>query len=230
MIPPIPAAPAPFLAAGLLTAGGPATWLLLLMAAGLAALVAERVFYLHRAQIRAKEFVDGIRNTLAKRRLVEALTLCEETPGPVAATVKAALLHAHDDEARMRHAVQEAAILELPALERRLGGIAAIAQVAPLLGLLGTVLGMAVTFRAFSTGAAEYATGRALAEGMWPALISTAGGLAVAIPARLAQHFLAGRVRAIVRDIEWATNEVMRHLLTDYRTAAPVADQTEAAP
>ena len=227
----MPNAPVHFLAAiGLLTEGGPATWLLLLMAAALLAIVVERTFYLHRAQIRAKEFVDGIKNTLAKRRLVEALTLCEETPGPVAVTVKAALLHAHDDETRMRHAVQEAAILELPALERRLGGIAAIAQVAPLVGLLGTVLGMAVTFRAFSTGAGEFATGRALAQEMWPAIISTMGGLAVAIPARLAQHFLAGRVRAIVRDIEWAANEVMRHLLTDYRATAPAVEKTEGAP
>ncbi len=227
MIPVIPTAP--LLATSLLTAGGPATWLLLLMAAGLAALVVERVLYLHRAQIRAKEFVDGIKNTLAKRRLVEALTLCEETPGPVAATVKAALLHAHDDETRMRHAVQEAAILELPALERRLGGIAAIAQVAPLLGLLGTVLGMAATFRAFSAGTGEYATGARLADGMLPALISAAGGLAVAIPARLAQHFLAGRVRAIVRDIEWAANEVMRYLLTDYRAVAAGEEKGEGA-
>jgi biopolymer transport protein ExbB len=209
----------PVATSSLLAAGGPMMWVLLLMATGLVLVVAERVFYLHRAQIRAKEFVEGIKNTLAKRRLVEALTLCEETPGPVAATVKAALLHAHDDETRMRHAVQEAAILELPALERRLGAVAAIAQIAPLVGLLGTVLGMVLTFRSFSAGAVEYAKATSLSDGMWQALVCTAGGLLVAIPARLAQHFLAGRVRAIVRDMEWAANELMRHLLTDWRAA-----------
>src|SRR3982750_323634 len=139
------------------TKGGP--MMLVLGALGLLGLMLfiERTLYLHRGQIRAREFVDGIKNILAKRRLVEALTVCEETPGPVAAVVKAALLHAHDDETRMRHAVQEAAIVELPALERRLGAIAAIAQVAPLVGLLGTILGFIGLFTAFGRGG--YVTG-----------------------------------------------------------------------
>lgn len=191
-------------------------WVLVLMAVIALVLFIERTFYLHRGQIRSTAFVDGIKNILAKRRIVEALTLCEETPGPVAAVVKAALIHAHDDETRMRYAVQEAAVVELPALERRLGSIAAIAQVAPLVGLLGTVLGMAATFHAFMQGG-QYATAQALSTGMWQALLATAGSLTVAIPAHLAYHFLHGRVRSLVRDIEWSGNEIMRYLLVDYR-------------
>ena len=193
-------------------------WVLVLMAVIALVLFIERTFYLHRGQIRSTAFVDGIKNILAKRRIVEALTLCEETPGPVAAVVKAALIHAHDDETRMRYAVQEAAVVELPALERRLGSIAAIAQVAPLVGLLGTVLGMATTFHQFMQGG-QYATAQALSVGMWQALLATAGSLTVAIPAHLAYHFLHGRVRSLVRDIEWAGNETMRYLLVDYRKA-----------
>src|SRR6266849_666633 len=141
--------------------GGPMMGVLL--ALGLLGLVLfiERTLYLHRGQIRAKAFLDGIENILAKRRLIEALTLCEETPGPVAAVVKAALLHADDDADTMRFHVQEAAVVELPALERRLGAVAAIAQVAPLVGLLGTVLGMITTFVAFGSGG-NYATASAL--------------------------------------------------------------------
>ncbi len=200
----------------LLVRGGPMMWVLVLMAVIALVLFIERTFYLHRGQIRSTAFVDGIKNILAKRRIVEALTLCEETPGPVAAVVKAALIHAHDDETRMRYAVQEAAVVELPALERRLGSIAAIAQVAPLVGLLGTVLGMATTFHEFMQGG-QYATAQALSKGMWQALLATAGSLTVAIPAHLAYHFLHGRVRSLVRDIEWAGNEIMRYLLIDYR-------------
>jgi biopolymer transport protein ExbB len=151
---------------------------------------------------------------------MEALTVCEETPGPVAAVVKSALLHADRDEQTMRLAVQEAALIEIPVLERRLGSIAAIAQVAPLVGLLGTLLGMITTFQAFMQGG-SYATASALAAGMWQALISTAGSLVVAIPSHLASHFLSGRVRAIVRDVEWAGNEIMRYLLGEYRTLPP---------
>src|SRR5436305_1921523 len=106
--------------------GGPMVWVLLVLALVGVMLFVERSLYLHRGQIRAKAFVDGIKNILAKRRLVEALAVCEETPGPVAAVVKAALLHAEDSSEAMRFHVQEAAIVELPALERRLGSIAAI--------------------------------------------------------------------------------------------------------
>lgn len=200
--------------------GGPVMWVLLFMALVGIVLFVERTLYLHRGQIRSTAFLNGIKNILAKRRIVEALTVCEETPGPVATVVKAALLHADDDADRMRFHVQEAAVIELPALERRLGAIAAIAQVAPLVGLLGTVLGMATTFLAFEK---DYATASALSRGMWQALLATAGSLMLAIPAHLAHHFLTGRVRAIVRDVEWAGNEIMKYLLTEYRAAAPGA-------
>ena len=186
----------------------------------------ERTLYLHRGQIRSKAFVDGIKNILAKRRLVEALTVCEETPGPVAAVVKAALLHADDSAEAMRFHVQEAAVVELPALERRLNSIAAIGQVAPLVGLLGTVMGFVTTFAAFEQGG-PYAMANALSAGMWQALLVTAASLMLAIPAHLAYHFLSGRVRAIVRDVEWSANEIMKYLLTEYRGVAPGAATVE---
>ena len=84
--------------------------------------------------------------------------------------------------------------------------------------LLGTVLGFIATFLAFER---DYATASVLAKGMWHALLCTAGGLMLAIPAHLAHHFLSGRVRAIVRDVEWAGNEIMKYLQTDYRGVAP---------
>ena len=191
-------------------------WVLLVLGLLTLMLFIERTLYLHRGQIRSTAFISGIKNILAKRRIVEALTVCEETPGPVAAVVKAALLHADDSADAMRFHVQEAAVVELPALERRLSSIAAIAQVAPLVGLLGTILGMVETFYLFEKGG-NYATASALSSGMWHALLSVAGSLMLAIPAHLAHHFLSGRVRAIVRDVEWSGNEIMKYLLTEYR-------------
>lgn len=220
----------------LLAQGGPMMLVLLVMAVAGLVLFVERVLYLHRGQIRTTAFLDGIKNILAKRRVIEALTVCEETPGPVAAVVKAALLNVHADADKMRFAVQEAGIVEIPALERRLGSIAAIAQIAPLVGLLGTLLGMATTFYAYMSGGAEYATAAALSEGMWRALMVSIGALTIAIPAHLGYHFLSGRVRAIVRDVEWAGNEIMRYLQVDYRaleakaeTAEVESDVTEAS-
>jgi biopolymer transport protein ExbB len=202
--------------------GGPMMWVLLALGLLVLLLVFERLLFLHRGQIRATTFLDGIKNSLAKRRLVEALTLCEETPGPVAAVVKAALLHVDANAEAMRFHVQEAEIVELPALERRLGSIATIAQV----GLLGTVLGMATTFLAFER---DYMSASALATGMWQALLCTAGSLILAIPAHVAHHFLSGRVRSIVRDIEWSGNEMMRYLQNDYRGLKPVGSEAVEA-
>src|SRR4051812_38446604 len=184
---------------------GPVIWVLVVLALLGLMLFIERTLFLHRGQIRAKAFVDGIKNSLAKRRLVEALTVCEETPGPVAAVTKAALLHADDSADSLRFHVQEAAVVELPSLERRLGGIAAIAQVAPLVGLLGTVLGMGTLFLRYSEH--NFIPWPELADGMWQSIVCTAGALILAIPAHLIHHLLAGRVRAIVRDIEWSANE-----------------------
>lgn len=200
----------------LLAHGGPMIWVIFALGLVLAVVFVERALYLHRGQIRSTAFLSGIKNILAKRRLVEALTVCEETPGPVAAVVKAALLHADEGAEAMRFHVQEAALVELPALERRIGAVAAIAQVAPLVGLLGTVLGMIATYAAFQR---DYATASVLAKGMWQALLCTAGGLMVAIPAHLALHFLNGRVRAIVRDMEWSGNEIMKYLNSEYKAA-----------
>jgi biopolymer transport protein ExbB len=77
-------------------------------------------------------------------------------------------------------------------------------------------MGFVTTFRAFELGG-NYATPAALSTGMWQALLTTAGSLLLAIPAHLAYHFLSGRVRAIIRDVEWSANEIMKYLLTEYR-------------
>jgi biopolymer transport protein ExbB len=196
--------------------GGPVMWLLVVVGLTALAIFIERALFLHRGQIRSTEFLNGIKNLLQKGRLMEALTLCEETPGPVAAVVKAALRHAGDDEAEMRFAIQEAALVEIPVLERRISSLAAIAQIAPLLGLLGTILGMIRTFWLFNQGG-NYATPAVLAAGMWEALLTAAAGLVVAIPVHLARHFLNGRVRALVHDMEWVGNELMRYLLREHR-------------
>jgi biopolymer transport protein ExbB len=143
----------------------------------------------------------------------------------VAAVVKVALLHAGEAEDKLRFRVQEAALLELPLLERRIAAWGAIAQVAPLVGILGTVLGMAGTFQAFEQGG-NYAMAAGLSRGMWQALLATGGGLLVGIPALVAHHFLAARVRAIVHDLEWSGNEILRYLVTEYQGAGAAAGAT----
>jgi biopolymer transport protein ExbB len=200
--------------------GGPVMWLIVMLGLAAVVLFVERALFLHRAQIRSSEFLDGIKNLLRKQRLMEALTLSEETPGPVAKLVKAGLRHASDDELGLRLALQEAAVVEIPILERRISALSAIAQIAPLFGLLGTLLGMIKTFWLFNQGG-NYATPAVLAGGMWEALLTAAAGIAVAIPAAAGRHFLNSRVRALVQDMEWAGGELMRFLLKEHREGTP---------
>ena len=218
-----------FLDLSLLGQGGPVMWVLLALSAVAAVVFVERALYLHRGQIRSTAFLTGIKNILVKRRLMEAITVCEETPGPVAVVVKAALLHHEADESKLRLAVQEAALIELPTLERRMGALAAIAQVAPLLGLLGTVLGMLRAFHAFVTLGGNFATPAALAGGMWEALLATAFGLAVAVPTHLAHHFLRGRVRVLTHDMEWAANEMIRFVIHELQGQGSAPAAADAA-
>ncbi len=122
--------------------GGPMMWPLFGLSMLGFVFFLERALFLHKGQIGTAKFIEGIKNLARKRRVMEALTVCEETPGPVASVVKAALLHYREDESRLRGAIQAMALVEIPTLERRLGTIAVIAKVAPLLGLLGTVLSL----------------------------------------------------------------------------------------
>ena len=196
--------------------GGPLMWVLLLMSLIGFLIFIERVLYLHRGQIRSSEFVTGIKNIVRKQRLVEALTLCEETPGPVPNLVKASLLHFGESEEKIRYEIQEAALVEIPVLEKRLGTLAALAKSAPLVGLLGTVLGLAQTFYNMQQ-AGNYSDATVLSNGMWQSLITTACGLAIAILTYLGFHFLNGRVRALVRDMEWTGNEMLKFIVRDLR-------------
>lgn len=198
----------------LFSLGGPLMWVLLVLSAVTLVLFIERFLHLHRGQIRSTQFLEGVKNAVRKRRVVEALTIAEETPGPVAAVVKAGLLHHEETEDRIRFAITEAALVEIPALERRIGSLAAIAQIAPVLGLLGTVLGMIAAFQQFEKAGA-YATAGALSGGMWQALLTSAAGLAIGVVARLGHHFLSGRVRALVYDMEWVSSELLQFLLTE---------------
>lgn len=214
----------------LFSLGGPIMWVLLALSAIGLVLFVERALFLHRGQIRTSQFLEGIKNIVRKRRVVEALTVAEETPGPVAGMVKAGLLHYEESEDRIRAAMTEAALVEIPVLERRLGAIAVIATTAPVIGMLGTILGMIQAYQEFEKGG-NYATAGMLSGGMWQALLTTAAGLCVGVAARLAHHFLAGRMRALVYDMEWVANDLLRFLVTERGDASgDGAVLTPAAP
>src|SRR5712672_4799938 len=127
-------------------AGGPIIWLILIAAATAIVIVIERVLHCHRAQINSVEFLNGVRNVLKRDNVVEALSICDATPGPVARLVKTAILNRDHGRERVRESLEETGLAEVPRLEEQLNLLATIAQIAPLLGLLGTILGFIQTF------------------------------------------------------------------------------------
>src|SRR5271167_2693142 len=131
----------------LLANGGPVIWLILLAAAIAIVVFIERALYCHRSQINSAEFLNGVRTVLKRDNVVEAISICDATPGPVARIVKTAILTRDRGRDRVREAVEEAGLTEVPRLEEKLNLLATIAQIAPLLGLLGTLLGFIRVFK-----------------------------------------------------------------------------------
>src|SRR5262252_1055246 len=160
--------------------GGPVLWIILFASAVALIVFIERFLHCHRAQINSTQFLNGVRNVLKRDNIVEALSICDATPGPVARLVKTAILNRENGRERMREALEEAGLAEVPRLEEKLNLLATIAQLAPLLGLLGTVVGFIHTFSLMQESGLNAHVGQ-LSNGIWQSLVCAAAGLAVAI-------------------------------------------------
>jgi biopolymer transport protein ExbB len=191
----------------IMTRGGPLMWLIGFNAALAIVIFFERLFHLHRAQIDVVDFVRGIQNSLKGGNVIEAIANCDDTPGPVAQVVKAAVINHDRSREEIREAIQDVARSEVARLERNLAILATIAQVTPLVGFLGTVWGMISIFKVIER--TQLATPSQLAGGVWEALLTTAGGLVVAIPTYIAYNYLVSRVQNQVLDMEKAANEIV---------------------
>ena len=193
-------------------------WLLLLVSVITVGVFVERLTYLRRATISVEDFLRGLSTLIRRGSLSEAQTECKSTPGPVARVVHAAILRHDLPRSDLKEIVQEAGQMEVPRMESYLLILATMAQVCPLIGLLGTVTGI---IKAFVTVSSQggYVTASALSVGTYQSLLTTAGGLVVAIPAYVAYNYLSARVNSLMHDMERAGIEVV-NMLVDYRRVA----------
>lgn len=201
----------------LIQSGGPVAWLLLLISALAIGIFIERFLHYHRAQIHSAGFLEGIRNVLRQSNVVEAISICDATPGPVAQLVRAAILRRDSGRESVREALEETGLIEVSRLEEKLNLLATIAQIAPLLGLFGTILGMIDIFFVVSESAV-YPGFSKLAAGVMKALTCAAFGLAIAIPCYAAYNYLVSRVNSIVLDMEKASIEIINIVLGSANT------------
>jgi biopolymer transport protein ExbB len=194
--------------------GGPIMWPILACSFVAFAIVIERALYLRRVTIDTRKFSEQISRSIKRNRVMDAVDLCEKTPGPVAHIVKEGILKHDRTRAEIREAIEDAALHEVPMLEKRLPVLATIAHISPLLGLLGTVTGMVEAFRVIqekSSAVAPVNPGD-LAGGIWEALLTTVFGLCVAIPTFVAYNYLTSRVDGLVLDMEKSASDLINTL------------------
>ena len=196
-------------------------WPLALCSVVAVTFIIERLFTFtrSRSKIGTEQFMASITNFLRNENIMEAVSTCEEAGGPLANVLKAGLLkysQAQIEERQIskeeiQEAIQEAGLLEIPELERNLPVLGTIASISPLFGLLGTVIGM---ISAFTTIALE-GTGdpQQLAGGISQALLTTAGGLTIAIPCLIFYNLFDSWVNRYVIEIEQVSNEIVNQLI-----------------
>jgi biopolymer transport protein ExbB len=193
---------------GLFQQGGIFMYPLLFFSVLALTVIIERFIVLTKAKINVNEFLTKIRKALlVNRNVKEAIKVCESARGPVASVMKAGLLRYGHSREDVEKTIENAALFELDRLEKRMGVLATTANVAPMLGFLGTVAGM---IKSFATLAEQGLTNpAAVAVGISEALITTAAGLIIAIPAQLAYNWYTTKITRFVRDIETATNMLL---------------------
>ena len=194
--------------------GGPLMYLILLASVMGLAVFLERVYHLRRARLDTEKFMKLISSLLEQEKVKKAISLCADTPGPVAHILGAGLRAAGRSRPEIKETIEDAGVHEVPRLEKNLGVLATIAHITPLLGLLGTVLGMIRAFRAIQD-LSGLVNPSDLAGGIWEALLTTAFGLFVAILAYIAYNFLVSWVGKLVLEMETTSTELVNLLLED---------------
>ena len=192
--------------------GGPLLWIILLCGLVAVGVFLERMLHLRRAAINHRDFLQGVRNVLDRGNPDEAVQICEEAPGPVPALIRAAILHRHEPRPALADAIGNVGRAEIARMERRVAVIATIGQIAPLLGLLGTVFGILETVLVLrDQQPLIYAV--QVTDGLLRALITTAAGLIVAVPCFIMHNLLIVQIDRMVLDMEAAETEITAYLL-----------------
>ncbi len=153
--------------------------------------------------------VDGL---IAQQRLDQALSLCEESNSPAGNILAAGLRRYEEGTARVTQAIENAGAIEVSKLERGLVWLATLSNVAPLLGFLGTVIGMIIAFQSIEMAGEVEAT--LVAGGIKVALLTTAAGLVIAIPVSIAHNYFVSRIDSIVIDMEESAQKMVDTLHT----------------
>jgi len=189
--------------------GGPVMYLLVLCSLAVIAIATERFLYYRSISSDTQAFLEKLQPLLERQRFSEALQLCEQTP-KVINQVALEGLHAYQRDSNIENALESAAQLSAARLRQSLNFLSAIVTLAPLFGLLGTVIGMISSFSVFNVQSGQP---MAITGGVGEALIATATGLTVAVMALLSHTYFSHRLDLMVTNMEQVCATVLNHLL-----------------
>lgn len=195
----------------LMVSGGPVLVAIILISVYAVYIFIERLLKLRKERVETGSLMVRVNAAVRERDLETALGAVESHGGPVARVLRAALQRLPYGRPAVEAAFEEATLVEEQSLTRGLRPLAIIAQIAPMLGLLGTVTGMIISFSEI----AQYGSGdpSLLATGIGQALVTTAAGLIVAIPVLVGHGYLASQVEKMLSEIDRRREELMGNVV-----------------
>lgn len=193
-----------------LSKAGPLIYPLGLCSLVAATITIERMIALRRSRILPREIIEVVESVQPGGDLSVAVNVCRRNPGVLSNIMRVGLEHAGEPWEVVRDAVLDVGRQETSLLERHLVWLQTIAQTAPLLGLLGTVLGMIKVFSSISISG--LGDPQALSEGISEAMITTAVGLGIGIPTLIAYNLLVAKSEALITDIEAYASRLVARL------------------
>ena len=206
--------------------GGFIMWLILLSSIIGLAVSIDRFIMLRKAKINVPAFMVRIRGFIKKKDISGAISYCMQEKSPVANIVRKGLKKYKYGHDRVKDAIENAGSQEVSKLEKGLSVLASVAGIAPLLGFLGTVTGMIQAFMTIQdlAGAANPSD---LAGGIWEALITTAFGLIIGIPAFALYNYFLSSVKKLVGEMETVANDVIDVIQDGGKDEAEIDDEIE---
>ncbi len=169
----------------------------------------ERILHLRKSEVDTNKFIIHLRKIIGEKNIVQAVNLCEETGGTIANIMKAGLVKHNKGKETIENAMEVAGLIEIAKLEKNAKILSIIAHIAPLIGLLGTVLGFIQAFGEMRlSGLMDISTTR-IGDAMEYALVTTAAGLVVAIPTVVAYNYIVSRIEGFVLEIQTTSSEIV---------------------
>lgn len=188
--------------------GGLIMWFILATSVIGLAVVIDRFIIIRRAKINVPAFMIKLRGLIKKNDISGAVSVCMEEKSPIANIIRKGLKKYKFGHSRVKESIENAGKQEVNKLEKGLSILATVAGIAPLLGFLGTVTGMISAFMTIEDLAGS-ANPSDLAGGIWEALLTTAFGLIVGIPAFAFYNYFVNGVKKLVGDMETVANDVV---------------------